>query len=104
MDNKQFKSPLPKQPESDENTVEEMGAVAVGNAPVDIVPEETPKKIRKQTSNSLVKTLVMIGVISVSLGLLAAFTFSVPLGILLMAVGSAAIIACVYLPIGSHHK
>lgn len=58
------------------------------------------KDSKKSTSNPLVKTLVIIGVVAVSLGLIMAFFMNRFLGITLMFIGSIAITACVFLPIG----
>ena len=68
------------------------------------VPELAKKDSKKATSNPIVKTLVLIGVVLVVLGLIFAFTVSTPLGIVLMFLGSVAIIACVFLPIGAKKK
>jgi len=63
-------------------------------------PDDTKKKDgRWATANPIVKTLVIIGVAVVSLGLVVAF-LNILFGIILMALGSLAIIACVFLPIG----
>lgn len=92
-DAKEDKNPssLPKQNDSKNET---------NNIKQALPAEEKKKKDgRWATANPIVKTLVIIGVATVSLGLIIAF-FSLVFGVVLMAIGSIAIIACVFLPIG----
>jgi len=67
--------------------------------PADALDDTKKKDGRWATANPIVKTLVIIGVAVVSLGLIIAF-LNILFGIILVALGSLAIIACVFLPIG----
>jgi len=82
-----------------EKTVGGYTAKDLVEAPIK-VPEPVKKDSKWATSNPIVKTLVLIGVILVTLGLIFAFTLNMALGIILMVLGSIAIIACVFLPVG----
>jgi uncharacterized membrane protein len=61
------------------------------------------KDDKSDTRSPIVKTIVLVGVIVVALGLIAFFTISGALGLILMVLGALAVIFCVFLPI-THSK
>lgn len=76
--------------------------------PLELLKSPEPKlnksDSKKGARSPIVMTIVGIGVILALIGLIFAITFNKYSGFLLMVIGSTAIIACVFLPIGANKK